>query len=42
MGKKAVELMMERIKGKRKKVKRIILPTKLVVRKTCGKFLKGD
>jgi len=42
MGKKAVELMMERIKGKRKEVKRIILPTKLVVRKTCGKFLKGD
>ncbi|MCD6574715.1 substrate-binding domain-containing protein, partial [Candidatus Aerophobetes bacterium] len=42
MGAGAVELMIERIEGKRNKVKRIILPAKLVVRKTCGKFLKGD
>jgi len=42
MGARAVELMIERIEGKRNKVKRIILPAKLVVRKTCGKFLKGD
>jgi len=42
MGLKAVDLIMERIEGKREKVKRLILPTKLVVRRTCGEILKGE
>jgi len=43
MGVGAVELMIERIEGEGNKIRRIILPAKLVVRKTCGKFLsKGD
>ncbi|MCD6257937.1 LacI family DNA-binding transcriptional regulator [Candidatus Aerophobetes bacterium] len=40
MGAKAVELMVERIIGKRKKTKRVILPTKLVIRRTCGANFK--
>lgn len=43
MGTKAVDLMIERIEGGRDKVKRIILPAKLVVRRTCGEISKtGD
>lgn len=36
MGVKAVDLMIERIRDKREKVRRVILPTKLIIRKTCG------
>ncbi|MBC7189475.1 LacI family DNA-binding transcriptional regulator, partial [Candidatus Aerophobetes bacterium] len=40
MGVRAVDLMIERIEGKRSKIKREILPAELIIRKTCGKFLK--
>ncbi|MFQ5834719.1 MAG: LacI family DNA-binding transcriptional regulator [bacterium] len=33
---KAVDLMLERIMGKRVKIKRVMLPAKLMVRRTCG------
>ncbi len=36
MGVNAVDLLIERITGKRDKIKRLILPSELVVRKTCG------
>lgn len=42
MGIKAIDLMIERVKGEREKAKRVILPAKLVVRRTCGKILKGE
>ena len=42
MGVKAVDLMIERITGKRSEIKRVILPTKLVIRGTCGKTLKDE
>ncbi|MCD6574785.1 substrate-binding domain-containing protein, partial [Candidatus Aerophobetes bacterium] len=37
MGVKAVDLMIKRIRGKTGKNKRIILPTRLIIRETCGK-----
>jgi len=40
MGVRAVDLMIEKIEGKRDKIKRVILPTKLIIRRTCGKILK--
>lgn len=40
MGLKAVDLMIERIMGKRDEVERVILPAKLVIRRTCGKIFK--
>jgi len=42
MGVKAVDLMIERIQGKRGEIKRVILSTKLIIRQTCGKILKGE
>ncbi|MFQ6066789.1 MAG: LacI family DNA-binding transcriptional regulator [bacterium] len=42
MGVKAVDLMIERIMGKRVEIKRVMLPTKLVVRRTCGANLRGE
>jgi len=35
-------LMIERIQGKRGEIKRVILSTKLIIRQTCGKILKGE
>ncbi len=42
MGVKAVDLMIKRIQGKRGEIKRVILPTKLIIRQTCGKILKDE
>ncbi len=39
MGAKSVDLLIEIITGKRTQAKRVILPTKLVVRETCGASL---
>jgi LacI family transcriptional regulator len=42
MGVKAVDLMIERVESERSEIKRVILPTKLVIRQTCGKVLKDE
>ncbi len=42
MGAKAVELMMERIMGKREEIRRVMLPAELVVRGTCGETLRNE
>jgi LacI family transcriptional regulator len=42
MGAKAVDFMIERIQGERGEIKRVMLPTKLVIRQTCGKILKDE
>ena len=41
MGVKAVDLIIERIMGKRGKIKRVMLPAELVIRQSCGKIPKG-
>ena len=36
LGKRSMELLLERIRGERTASRQIILPTRLVVRRTCG------